>query len=81
MAYLVFVSGSFLANRLGCFLILKDRLARLSLTRFEKMERLAVGGLLGGESLFTEKGSHLLHGARCGGGKHVAQHGSRVAEA
>lgn len=45
VAYLLFVFGSFLANGLGCFLILKDRLARLSLTRFEKIEGLAVGGL------------------------------------
>jgi tetratricopeptide (TPR) repeat protein len=43
--YLLFVFGSFLANGLGCFLILKDRLARLSLTRFEKIEGLTVGGL------------------------------------
>ena len=45
IAYLMFVFGSWLASGLGHFLLLKDPLARLSLTRSEKLDGLLVGGL------------------------------------
>lgn len=54
IAYLLFVFGSWLANGLGHFLLLKDRLARLSLTRSEKIDGAVVGGLfLGGMVVLT----------------------------
>ena len=52
IAYLLFAFGSWLANGLGHFLLLKDPLARLSLTRSEKLDGAVVGGLfLGGIAL------------------------------
>jgi hypothetical protein len=44
VAYLVFAFSGFLASGLGHFLLLKDRKARLALTRGEKLDGLFVGG-------------------------------------
>ncbi|MCP5546651.1 MAG: tetratricopeptide repeat protein [Akkermansiaceae bacterium] len=48
LAYLLLVFGSWLASGIGNFLLLKDPVARLSLTRAEKCDALAVGGLFFG---------------------------------
>jgi len=45
VAYLLFVFGSWLAGSLGHLLLLKDRKARLSLTRMEKLDGAVVGGM------------------------------------
>lgn len=45
VAYLLFVFGSWLAGSLGHLLLLKDRVARLSLTRMEMLDGLVGGGL------------------------------------
>ncbi|MCW1920947.1 tetratricopeptide repeat protein [Luteolibacter arcticus] len=45
IVYMMFVFGSWLASGLGHFLLLKDPLARLSLTRSEKLDGALVGGL------------------------------------
>ena len=42
--YAFFAFGSYLANGIGSFLLLKDRTARLTLTKTEKLEGLFVGG-------------------------------------
>lgn len=42
--YLVFAFGTYLANGIGCFVLLKDKVARLTLTAREKREGLFVGG-------------------------------------
>lgn len=45
VAYVLFVFGSWLAGSLGHLLLLKDRKARLSLTRMEKLDGAVVGGI------------------------------------
>ena len=45
VAYLLLVFGSWLASGLGHFLLLEDRVARLSLTKGEKLDGAVVGGL------------------------------------
>ncbi|MGJ8723560.1 MAG: tetratricopeptide repeat protein [Roseibacillus sp.] len=42
--YLVFAFGTYLANGIGSFVLLKDKVARLTLTGSEKREGLFVGG-------------------------------------
>lgn len=42
--YLFFAFGTYFANGVGCFALLKDKVARLTLTGREKMEGLFVGG-------------------------------------
>jgi hypothetical protein len=61
VAYLLFVFGSWLADGLGNLLLLKDRVARLSLTRSEKCDALLVGGLfIGGLFIALLGASPLL---------------------
>lgn len=43
--YLFFAFGSWLANGIGNFLLLKDPVARMSLNRREKIDGLVIGGL------------------------------------
>jgi Tfp pilus assembly protein PilF len=60
IAYLLFVFGSWLANGLGHFLLLKDRLARLSLTTSEKLDGAVVGGLFFSGAVLLAAGFTVL---------------------
>lgn len=44
LVYLFLALGTYFANGIGCFALLKDRVARLTLTGREKLEGLFVGG-------------------------------------
>ena len=55
--YLLFVLGAFIAPGIGHFLLLKDKLARLSLDAREKWDGIIVGGLFFGGILITAIGA------------------------
>jgi len=55
--YLLFAFGGWLASGLGSFLLLKDPLARLTLTRQEKLDGITVGGLFFGGLLVLITGA------------------------
>jgi tetratricopeptide (TPR) repeat protein len=60
VAYLLFCFGAWLANGLGHFLLLKDPLARLTLSPSEKRDGLLVGGLFFGGMILLIAGVSVL---------------------